>query len=185
MIETPGLSPQNAAAACALRRGTVADLPALRFVDPLMRADCDRAHLVRSSVEKSECWIAVDQDEVLGFVLLGELLGQRFIPLLVVAAGDRRRGVGTSLLNQAAIVCTRPKLFISCNRSNLPAQGLFEKCGFVPSGRLWNLDIDDDELFFVKFVSAEGKTPIGGDWKDHVSIAAVPVKRSARFRSGG
>lgn len=168
MFKVPGVCAQIATAPCALRPGSVADLPALRFVDPLMRADRDRAHLVQTSVKKGECWIAADQDEVLGFVILGELLSQRFIPLLVVAAGDRRRGIGAALLRKATEVCTRPKLFVSCNRSNLPAQALFERCGFEPSGRLWNLDVDDDELFFVKLLdgrSAATQIDVSGCFK--------------------
>lgn len=161
MLRIPRIRARIVTRSGDLRLGTVADLPALRFVDPLMRADPDRARLVRLTVEKGDCWVAVDQAEVLGFLIMGELLGHRFIPLLVVAAGDRRRGIGTSLLTRAIVVCTRPKLFISCNRSNLPAQALFEKCGFVPSGRLSNLDADDDELFFVRFVSAAGVDPAG------------------------
>lgn len=152
MFRLPGPRAQILTPSRGIRRGTVADLPAVRFIDPLMRADSDRARLIRSSVERGDCWLAVDQGEVLGFVLLGEFLSQGFVPLLVVAAGDRRRGVGTSLLRQAERVCTKPKLFVSCNRSNVPAQGLFEKCGFEPSGRLWNLDVDDDESFFVKLL---------------------------------
>lgn len=113
-----------------------------------------------------ECQIAAERP--LAAPLCGELLSQRFVSLLVVAAGDRRRGVGTSLLKQAEKVCTRPKLFISCNRSNVAAQALFEKCGFVPSGRLWNLDVDDDEIFFVKFVSPAG--------------AALPIDRPGKIR---
>jgi ribosomal protein S18 acetylase RimI-like enzyme len=171
-------------APCDLRLGTVADLPALRFVDPLMRADRDRAQLVQSSVAKGECWIAVDQDEVPGFVVLSELLSQRFIPLLVVAAGDRRRGIGTALLRHAMEVCARPKLFISCNRSNLPAQALFEKCGFVASGRIFNLDVDDDELFFVKIDSAEGATgtkPSGAiKFRKLLAARAVPTAKKRR-----
>lgn len=96
---------------------------------------------------------------MLGFVVLSELLSQRFIPLLVVAAGDRRCGIGAALLRKATEVCTRPKLFVSCNRSNLPAQALFERGGFEPSGRLWNLDVDDDALFFVSSWMAGAPLP--------------------------
>jgi len=131
------------------------DLPALRFVDPLMRADPEREHLIRCSVERGECSVAVDDDDVQGFFILNyALFGHAFVPLLVVAAGDRRRGLATALLAEAERQCVRPKLFISCNRSNLPAQYLFERCGFVPSGQIENLDEDDDELVFCKALPA-------------------------------
>lgn len=134
-----------------IRLAVPADLPALRFVDPLMRADRDRAHLIRSSLERGECFVAVDDDDVQGFVILNyTLFGHAFVPLLVVAASERRRGLATALLEEAERQCVQSKLFISCNRSNLPAQYLFEHCGFAPSGQVENVDDDDDELIFFK-----------------------------------
>ena len=134
-----------------IRLGVPADFPALRFVDPLLRADRDREHLIRSSLDRGECFVAVDDDDVQGFLILNyTLFGHAFVPLLVVATGDRRRGVATALLQEAERQCVRSKLFISCSRSNLPAQYLFERCGFAPSGHLENVDDDDDELVFFK-----------------------------------
>lgn len=78
------------------------------------------------------------------------LFGHAFIPLLVVAAGDRRRGLATALIAEAERQCVRSKLFISCNRSNVPAQCLFERAGFFPSGVIQNLDDEDEELMFFK-----------------------------------
>jgi ribosomal protein S18 acetylase RimI-like enzyme len=135
----------------AIRLAVPADFPALRFVDPLIRADRDREHLIRSSLERGECLAAVDDDDVQGFIILNyTLFGHAFVPLLVVAASDRRRGLATALLEEAQRQCVRSKLFISCNRSNLPAQYLFERCGFVPSGHLENLEDEDDEFVFFK-----------------------------------
>jgi ribosomal protein S18 acetylase RimI-like enzyme len=140
-----------AAATHCIRLAVPADFPALRFADPLMRADRDREHLIRTSIERAECFVVVDGDDVQGFVLLNyALFGHAFIPLLVIAASDRRGGLATALLEEAERQCVASKIFISCNRSNLPAQYLFEKCGFVPSGHLENLDDEDDELVFYK-----------------------------------
>ena len=154
MIKLARLSPQRVAPPCVIRPATEADLPALRFVDPLMRADRDRMDLIQSSIEKGLCWLAADSDEVLGFILLGDFLGQGFVPLLVVAAADRRRGIGRRLLREAERQCSRPKLFVSCNRSNLPAQELFESCGFEVSGQVANLEEGDDEVFYFKRLDA-------------------------------
>ena len=38
----------------------------------------------------------------------------------------------------------------TCNRSNLPAQCLFERCGFQRSGQIYNLDEGDPELVYFK-----------------------------------
>ena len=134
-----------------IRLAVPADLPALRFVVPLMRADHDREHLVCSSLDRGECFVVADGDDIQGFLILNyALFGHAFIPLLVVAVSDRRRGLATALIEEAERQCVRSKLFISCNRSNLPAQYLFERCGFVPSGVVENLDDDDEELVFFK-----------------------------------
>lgn len=132
------------------RAAAKSDLPALKFVDPLLRADPDRADIVHAAVEAGGCLVAQDDDEVVGYLLNGDLLGHRFINLLVVAVGSRRQGVGQALLDEACRRCDRPKLFISCNRSNVAAQGLIEKCGFERSGQIYNLDQGDPELVYYK-----------------------------------
>ena len=133
------------------RSGSMADLPGVRFVDPLMRADPDRAASIRAALSSGESVVALDGDEVVGFALFNySFFRCGFVPLLVVGIGSRRNGVGTALLNEIERRCRKPKLFVSANRSNLPAQWLFEKCGFVQSGRIENVDLDDDELIYFK-----------------------------------
>jgi ribosomal protein S18 acetylase RimI-like enzyme len=139
------------AATCTIRLGLPSDFQALRFVDPLIRADRDREQLVRSSLDRGECFVAVDDDEINGYLILNySLFGHAVIPLLVVAIADRRRGLATALLEEAEVQCVRSKLFVSCNRSNTPAQFLFERCGFVPSGHIENLDDEGEELVYFK-----------------------------------
>ena len=141
----------NPTAFATVRTGVIADLPAIGLVDPLMHADLDRAHLIESSLRNGECIVAVDEAEILGFAIMNySFFAQGFVPLLVVSVGSRRDGIGSRLLSEAEHRCTKPKLYVSANRSNLPAQSLFEKCGFVQSGSIENLDGNDDELVFVK-----------------------------------
>lgn len=67
-----------------IRSARACDLAGIRFVDPLMRADPDRAHLIQSAVSAGECVAVVDGDEVLGFGILNYTFFQQgFIPLLV------------------------------------------------------------------------------------------------------
>jgi ribosomal protein S18 acetylase RimI-like enzyme len=121
-----------------------------------MRADRDRQLLIETSIERAECFVVAEDDEVQGFAILNyTLFGHAFVPLLVVAASERRRGLASALMAEAERQCVRNKLFVSCNRSNVPAQYLFERCGFVPSGQVENLDDEDDELVFFKALAGE------------------------------
>ena len=145
------MQPVSAPQIHTVRTANGADLAGIRFVDPLMRADPDRAHLIQAAVSAGECVVAVDGEEVLGFGILNyTFFHQGFVPLLVVGIGSRRLGIGKGLLSELERRCTKEKVYISANRSNIPAQCLFEACGFVPSGRIENLDLGDDELLFFK-----------------------------------
>ena len=118
-----------------------------------MGTDPDRARLIQSALNAGECVVAVDDDEVLGFGILNYTFFQQgFVPLLVVGMGSRRAGIGKALLSELERRCVKPKLYISANRSNIPAQCLFDQCGFVPSGHIKNLDLADDELLFFKAI---------------------------------
>ena len=89
----------------------------------------------------------------MGFVIRDSgFFGQAFVPLLVVAVASRRAGIGTALLTKTELGCRRAKLFTTANESNVAAQRLFEKCGYVPSGRIENLDDTDDELVYCKWL---------------------------------
>jgi len=136
----------------SLRIGVTADLLGILFADPLCKCDPDRARLIQSSLARSECVVAVESDKVLGYVVLNySFFGQAFVPLLVVAMANRRAGIGTQLIAEAETRCTREKLFASANESNESARRLFERCGFVPSGRIENLD-ETDELVYCKWL---------------------------------
>jgi ribosomal protein S18 acetylase RimI-like enzyme len=88
-----------------------------------------------------------------GYVILdNSFFGHAFIPLLLVGAGNRRRGIGTQLIVEAENRCRREKLFTSANETNVAAQTLFEQREFVRSGRIENLDDTDDELVFCKWL---------------------------------
>jgi GNAT superfamily N-acetyltransferase len=142
---------QDATSTYEVRIAAAADLAGLRFIDPLLRADPDRAESVRQAVEQGWCLVALDGDDVAGYAVLNDqFLGQAFVELLVVGPAYQRQGIATLLLRAAERACRRHKLFTSCNRSNLPAQCLFEKCGFQRSGQIYNLDEGDPELVYFK-----------------------------------
>ena len=141
------------AVATSIRIGAPDDLLWIVFADPLCQSVPDRAKLIENALSRNECLVAVDDGKIVGYVILNiSFFGQAFIPLLVVATDRRRSGIGSSLLIEAEARCNREKLFTSTNEFNIPAQRLFEKGGFLPSGRIENLDEVDDELIFCKWL---------------------------------
>src|SRR5690242_3813358 len=100
------------------RTGTLQDFEAIRFVDPLLRADPERAQLIRASLAAGDCIVATDSDGVVGFGILNyTFFGYGFVPLLVVAVSSRRRGIGALLLAEIERRCEKSKLYMSTNRS--------------------------------------------------------------------
>jgi len=139
--------------ATSLRIGSPGDLLGVVFADPLCQSMPDRTRMVQHALANGECMVATRGDKIVGYVILNNsFFGHAFVPLLVVAMGSRRAGIGTELIAEAEARCKREKLFVSANESNTAAQRLFERRGFVPSGRIENLDDTDDELVYCKWI---------------------------------
>ena len=136
-----------------LRLAEASDLAALVAIDPLAQRAPTRRALLRSALECRSCWLAEEAGRVVGYAILDyTFYGNGFVSVLWVHETARRRGVGAALLNQAARVCTMPKLFTSTNLSNLPMQSLLAKLGFQLSGVIHNLDPGDPELVYFRSV---------------------------------
>jgi ribosomal protein S18 acetylase RimI-like enzyme len=139
--------------ASTIRIGTPDDLLGIFFADPLCQSAPDRVQMLNRALAQGECLVATESERIVGFVIRNSaFFGQAFVPLLVVAESRRRAGIGTALLTEAEVGCRRAKLFTTTNESNVAAQRLFEKCGYIPSGRIENLDDTDDELVYCKWL---------------------------------
>lgn len=148
----------SARPALSLRRADHADLPGLIACDVYAQAQEARRQELQHWVEQQSCFIALAGNESAGFVVLQQraFFGHGFIPLVCVAEGHQRQGIGRFLLAQAERLCIGPKLFTSTNTSNIRAQGLFSRAGFVTSGRIENLDEADPELVYFKAIDPAG-----------------------------
>jgi ribosomal protein S18 acetylase RimI-like enzyme len=139
--------------ASSIRFGLPDNLLSIFFADPLCQSAPNRARLITDALAHGECLVATENSRIVGFVIRNStFFGQAFVPLLVVAVASRRAGIGTALMAEAEVGCRREKLFTSTNECNVAAQRLFEKCGFIPSGRIENLDDTDDELVYCKWL---------------------------------
>ncbi|MEU9608456.1 GNAT family N-acetyltransferase [Streptomyces sp. NPDC048057] len=133
-----------------VRTATASDWVALAGIDPIAAAgDAARSAHIRRWCEQGAVVVAEDASGALGYgVLEYTFFDHGFVPMLMVAPGARRRGVGAQLLDAVAAACTTPKLFTSTNVSNLPMQCLLHRAGWQAVGLLHGLDDGDPELFF-------------------------------------
>ena len=137
-----------------IRTALKSELNVLLQCDAYARSNKHRVEQLRLALETQSCLIAEVGTEAVGFVLLQySFFGNGFIPLVCVSSHRQGQGYGLQLLSASERHCRTRKLFTSTNSSNIPAQRLFTKAGFSPSGIIENLDIGDSELFYFKFVS--------------------------------
>ncbi|MDR3085816.1 MAG: GNAT family N-acetyltransferase [Christensenellaceae bacterium] len=96
-------------------------------------------------------YVAVREDRVVGFLVAYELdridreQKMMFFYEVGVLSAFRRRGIGQKLIGRLKEYCMENhfmKMFLSTNRSNAPAMGLYRKTGGIESA-------EEDELFFT------------------------------------
>ena len=113
-----------------------------------------RRDFIENAIRAHNCLVAEVDREIVGFAITDQTFyGQTFIWLLIVTPEHRRQGVATELIRVIELKCPTRKLFTSTNSSNAIMQQLLDKLGFVPSGRIDNLDEHDPELVYFKRVS--------------------------------
>ena len=136
-----------------IRRGNVSDVEAISAFDLVAVRDEKRRQFIQRSVASSTCYVAVYENEVIGYgVLSYTFYDNGLIEMLYVNSNHRRRGVATALLRHLESLCETPKLFTSTNRSNLAMQSLLVESGYELSGVIQNLDESDPELVFYKLL---------------------------------
>lgn len=129
------------------------DVHALIELDTYAASHLSRQVFICDAVARQQCLVAVGGGQCAGYlVLTDDFFNHDFVALVVVSPASQRQGVALCLLAAAEAACKSPKLFASTNESNAASQALLAKAGFVPSGRIENLDENDPERVYVKFV---------------------------------
>jgi len=124
---------------------TIAELDAVR------RWDFSQEELSGSVV-----FIAYVDGEAIGYATAAvKFFDRGFVWMLSVDPVYRRRGVATALMRRAEQWCPSDQLFTSTNRSNVPAQRLFESLGYLESGTVDNLDPGDPEVFYCLILKGD------------------------------
>lgn len=110
--------------------------------------------MLQNAIAAGRCLAAFADEKPIGYAIVNDdFFGHAFVPVLMVDAAYRRRNVASRLLAAVESATRGEKLFISTNTSNRAAQKLFVRAGFERSGCVENLDEDDPELFFVKWLT--------------------------------
>ncbi len=81
--------------------------------------------------------VAVENKAVLGYIGLWNICGGADIIDVAVHKDFRRRGIGEGLIAEMLRVCQKENIFevnLEVRSSNLAAQGLYEKMGFLKVG---------------------------------------------------
>lgn len=121
----------------------------------------ERAAMIADALAEDRCLVATVDDTIVGFVIHDRsLFGQPFLSLLRVRAADRRRGIGTVLVQAVMATTEGDRLFSSTNASNHPMRMLLGRLGFTASGFIENLDPDDPEMIYIKWLGAAAPAPL-------------------------
>lgn len=134
-----------------IRRANEADLEALFSLDLIAQRENKRRDFIARSVASGDCFVAVAEDEVIGYGVLNySFYNNGCIEMLYVHSDHRRRGAGAALLRHLESLCETSKLFTSTNLSNQAMQSLLAKFDYVLSGMIHNLDEGDPEIVYFK-----------------------------------
>lgn len=107
------------------------------------------------AIAARRCWVAEHDGAIAGYgVVTANFFNRDFIELLYVSEPMRRSGVGDALLETIERARTARRLFTSTNESNAAMRALLDRLNYRPSGTILNLDPDDPDLVFVKFLSS-------------------------------
>ena len=133
-----------------IERSGPGDIGRLCEFDPMAQQDEDRRAQLASWAANGQVLIALVDDGIVGFAVLTEgFFHQPFTDLVIVGEAHRRRGYGRRLVDCCVGLSPAAKVWTSTNQSNAPMQALLTGAGFMPSGRVDNLDPGDPELIFV------------------------------------
>ena len=136
-----------------IRDAQPSDRDPIVSLDHVATLDLSRVDLIDRAIASLICLVAESSGQVLGYgILEHSFFSNAFISLIYVSDSERRKGVGSALLNALVERCDTPKLFTSTNESNTAMRSLLVRAGFIESGVIHNLDPGDPECVYFKSI---------------------------------
>jgi ribosomal protein S18 acetylase RimI-like enzyme len=134
-----------------IRQARPDEAAAICAIDRIARVEEERRRFIRRSVGEGIAFVAVSDDQVVGYAVLERsFFGRDFIAMLYVHPDHRRSGIGSALVRHVEGLCESERVFTSTNESNLPMQLLLQKLGYRRSGKVDDLDPGDPELIYSR-----------------------------------
>lgn len=112
----------------------IASIEAQRFSEPWLPGSLEEARLRQDNI----FLVADCGGQVAGYALLYGTLDEGEIPTIATHPDFAHMGVGTRLLQELLRECDNrgiARVFLEVRRSNIKAQGLYDKCNFEVVGR--------------------------------------------------
>ncbi|MBA8876327.1 GNAT family N-acetyltransferase [Phyllobacterium myrsinacearum] len=137
-----------------MRLAALNDLDALTSLDTITPTYPERTKEIKQWIDANECFVACHNNEIAAYGVFNyHFFRSGMIEMVMVGTAFRKKGVGAALLRYFIDICTTPKIWATTNLSNQAMQRLLSQASFSPSGYVHNLDDNDPELVFVKFLA--------------------------------
>lgn len=136
----------------SIRLAVKNDIDEIFSFEHIAQQSDSRQMFIRHSVAARNCYIA-SYERIVGYAVLEySFYEMGFVSMLYVHEDRQRHGIGTELLKHLESICKTDRLFTSTNLSNMRMQALLAKLGYKLSGVIHDLDENDPELVYVKYL---------------------------------
>ncbi len=137
-------------ATIVVKRGVRFDTGAVNELDRLVNGTAPRPNRLGEVFADGNCWVARIDGEIVGFMAFTPALLHRWtIEMLAVHPDHRRKGIGTALVRQCEIACSKPQFFTAVGESNEAMHGLLTKLGHAVSGQIADLTAGENSVIYV------------------------------------
>jgi GNAT superfamily N-acetyltransferase len=141
-----------------IRLASIEDLPAVSNMDYSIIKSFKRKDEIVKSINKEECLLLIEDGIAVGFLVFSaNFFGKVFIELLIIEKEKQNKGYGSKFLSLfESYKAPIEELFTSTNCSNISMKKLLIENGYIESGIVNNLDVNDAEIIFYKKMNYKG-----------------------------